>query len=112
LAASSGARLLRLAAPPRTRWGQEGCRLDLVWQAHPEGAAHTHDVGDLPVVEALPEGRGIAVASGGDHAGKRDAPCPRLIHQGQRQLRLGLKWDVRRDPDFGAAGAISGPGLG
>src|SRR5262249_13632626 len=77
-----GARLLRLAAPPRTRWGQEGCRLDLVWQAHPEGAAHAHDVGDLPVVEALQEGRGVAIASVSDHRGKRDAPCPRLIYEG------------------------------
>lgn len=84
----------------------------LVWQAHPEGTAHAHDVGDLPVVEALQEGRVVAIASVGDHCGKRDAPCPRLIHQGKRQLRLCLKRDVRRDPDLGAAGAINGPGLG
>jgi len=48
-----GARLLRLTAPPRTRWGPEGCRVDFGGQTHPEGAADAHDVGDVPVVEAL-----------------------------------------------------------
>ena len=55
--------------------------MDLVWQAHAEGAAHAHDVGDLPVIEALEEGRIVAIASVGDHGGKRGAPCLRLIYQ-------------------------------
>src|SRR5215470_5395110 len=106
------ARLLGLAAPARTPWGQERCRMDLVWQAHPKGAADAHDVGDLPVVETCQEGRVIAVARVGADAGKRDAPGPRLIHQGQGELRLGLKRYVRRDADLRAADAIRGPGLG
>src|SRR6516164_2918218 len=106
------ARLLGLAAPSWPRWGQEGGRVYLVWQAHPEGAADAHDVGDLPVVETCQEGRIIAVARVGDDVGKRDAPGPRLLHQGQGQLWLGLKCDVRRDADLHAAGALRGPGLG
>ena len=54
----------------------------------------------------------VARAGVGDHGGKRDAPGPRLVHQGQRQLRLGLQRDVRRDPHLGAAGALSSPDLG
>src|SRR5205085_1386386 len=49
------ARLLRLAAPPRKRWGPAGCRVDRIRQAHAAGAAHAYDGGDLPVVEALQE---------------------------------------------------------
>ena len=107
-----GARLLRLAAPARRRWGPEGSRVALIRQAPAAGAAHASAVGDLPVVEALQAGRGVAIASVSDPRGQRDAPGPRLIHEGESPLRLGLQRDVRRDPPRGAARLLSGPGLG
>ena len=96
---------------PADAGGHEGGGLDLGWQAHPEGTAHAHDVGDLPVVEALEKGGIVAVAGVRDHRGKRDAPRPRLIHQGERQCGLCLKRDVGRDPHLGCGGHYRWPRL-
>jgi hypothetical protein len=106
-----GARLLGLAAPLRAGWGHEHGRADLVRQAAPEGAADTHDRGDVPGVEPQQEGRGVAVARVGDHRGERNPPRPRPIQQGERPLGLRLQGKGGRDPDLGPARTVSGPGL-
>src|SRR2546421_2811457 len=106
------ARLLGLAPPPQAWRGRERGGEDFVGQAYPKAAADAYHVSALAGRKAQQEGRVVTIASVGDDPGKRDAPRPRLIHQGECQLRFRPKGACRGDMDFGPAGVIGGRGLG
>jgi hypothetical protein len=106
------ARLLGLAAPPRVRRGRERGGVHFVGQADPKTAADADHVRDLPGLQAPQEGRVVPGARVGDDPGKRDAPRPGAIHQGQGQCGFGLQGHRGGYLDLRPTRAIGGPGLG
>jgi hypothetical protein len=66
----------------------------------------------VPVLEPLQAGRVGAIARVSAHRRQGDPPGPRLLPQGEGQLRLGLNRARRWAPYRGAAHLRSGPGRG
>ena len=70
-----------------------------------------HHIGDVAGLQALEEGRVVAVARISHNPGERHTLHPRLIHQHERQFELHLKGDRGGHMDWAPAGESRSPGF-